>query len=111
MPVVRLRSDRVPFTCDGEFVFIRLLVDGETKINGTVIHREDLRRRVSAIMEPRAERVVYLVPESNISYARFVETVDELNEAAADVHVVVLSGSLRDEFFRRNLEPCDIAPN
>jgi biopolymer transport protein ExbD len=112
MPVVRLRPDRVQFSCDGRFVFIQLLADGKTKINGTEIRSQNLRPRVGAIMESHVERVVYVVPGSGISYARFVEALDELNEAATDMHVAVLSGSLRDDHFQRGLEPCDIVwPN
>ena len=111
MPVVRLRPNRVQLSCDGRFVFIQLLADGKTKINGTEIHLKDLTPRVGAIMESRVERVVYLVPDSGISYARFVETLDELR-AVTDMHIAVLSCSLRDEYFQRRLEPCDIVwPN
>jgi hypothetical protein len=53
-----------------------------------------------------------LIPDSGISYARFVETLDGLNKVAVDMHIAVLSGSLRDEYFRRGLYPCDIVwPN
>ena len=108
MSVVRLRPNRVQFSCDGRFVFIQLLADGKTKINGTEIHSGDLTPRIGEMMESRVERVVYLVPEDAISYARFVETLDRVNRAAADMHVVVLSGSVRDEYFQRRLQPCDI---
>jgi biopolymer transport protein ExbD len=112
IPVVRLRPNRVQFSCDGRFVFIQLLADGKTKINGTKIHPKDLAPRVGAMMESRVERVAYLVPDSGISNARFVETLNELNRAAADMHIAVLSGSLRDEFVQRRLSPCDIVwPN
>jgi len=108
MPVVRLRPDRWQSSCDGRFVFIQVLADGKTKINGTEIEPKNLMARVGAIMELRVERVVYLVPDAGISYARFVETLDGLNKAAPDVHIAVLSGSLRDEFFQKGLQPCDI---
>jgi biopolymer transport protein ExbD len=108
MPVMRLSPNRARFTCDGRFVFIQLLADGKTKINGTEIHPEDLAPRIATTMESRAERVVYLVPDSRISYARFVQVLGELDRAAADMHIAVLSGSVRNEYFERNLEPCDI---
>lgn len=108
MAVVRLHPIRPQLSCDGRFTFVQLLADGKTKINGAEIDPKDLTPRIGTIMEPFAERVVYLVPDSDISYARFVETFGELNEAAADMHIVVLSGSLRDEYFQRHLDPCDI---
>lgn len=112
MPIVRLSANRGQFTCEGRYIFIQLLADGKTKINGAEIHPTDLTPRIGAIMESRMERVVYLVPDPDISYARFVETLNSLNKAATDMHVAVLSGSLRNEYFQRSLEPCDIVwPN
>jgi len=53
-----------------------------------------------------------LVPESGISYASFVQSLDELNKAATEMHIAVLSGSLRDQYFLEDLLPCDIVwPN
>jgi biopolymer transport protein ExbD len=112
MPVLRLRPNRVQYTCDGRFVFIQLLADGKTKINGTQIHPDDLKPRIGATMESRAERVVYLVPDDAILYGRFVATFEQLSGAASDMHVAVLSGNLRDEYFKQHLEPCDLVwPN
>jgi biopolymer transport protein ExbD len=109
IPVMRLRSTRM-LSCGGNRrdIFIRLRADGKTKINQSEIDPKDLRSRVSTIMDTRAVRVVFLVPESGISYDRFVQSLDELNKAATEMHIAVLSGSLRDEYFQRGLQPCDI---
>jgi hypothetical protein len=59
-------------------------------------------------MEPRAERVVYLVPDSQIDFYRYVKTLDTLNTSTSRLHVAVLSRKIRDEYFRRRLSPCDL---
>lgn len=95
-------------SCDGRFVFIQLQSDGETRINGRPIKDGEVGPMVRTIMEPRAERVVYLVPESQIEYSRFVKTLAILNNSTSELHVAVLAGQLRDEYFKRDLTPCDI---
>jgi biopolymer transport protein ExbD len=112
IPVVSLRSTRLSCGGNRRDIFIRLRADGKTKINNSEINPKDLRSRVATIMETRAERVVFLVPESGISYASFVQSLDELNKAATEMHIAVLSGSLRDQYFLEDLLPCDIVwPN
>ena len=110
LPVLRLARRAPLYSCDGRFVFVQLLSNGETRINGQLVqHDNDLGPLVRTIMESRAERVVYVVPDTQIQYGRFVEALSILHNAAADLHLAVLSGRLRDEYFSRGLEPCDIA--
>jgi hypothetical protein len=80
-----------------------------TRINGRDIENRRLGPVIGEIMETRAERVVYVVPESEISYERFAQALDTLNGSAQDLHIAVLSGHLRQAFFERRLSPCDLA--
>jgi biopolymer transport protein ExbD len=108
-PILRLAPTTPPYSCDGRFVFVQLLANGETRINGRLIPQDnDLGPLVRTIMAPRAERVVYVVPDSQIQYGRFVEALSILHNATTDLHLGVLSGRLRDEYFKRGLEPCDL---
>lgn len=109
MPLLRLQPRAPKYSCDGRFIFIQLLSNGETRINGQVIAQNKLAPLVHSIMKPRAERVVYLVPDALIGYDRFVTSLSTLQNAATDLHIAVLSGKLRNEYFERRLEPCDIA--
>ncbi len=108
MPLVRVHRRSELYSCDGRFEFVRLLADGKIKINQYEIEPERLGSRVAELMQNRAVRVVYVVPDSGITYARFAEALARLNAATDDLHIVVLSGETRDTYFEKQLEPCDI---
>jgi hypothetical protein len=55
--------------CDGDWVFVRLLEDGKTRINGREINDKDLPLLVSKINETRAERIIFVVPHPGIPYS------------------------------------------
>jgi biopolymer transport protein ExbD len=93
--------------CDGDWVFVRLLEDGKTRINGREINDKDLPLLVSKINETRAERIIFVVPYPGIPYSRFVETLSSLKKAVPDLHLAVLSGEVRDTFFQSKFTPCD----
>lgn len=109
VPLLRLQRRTNTSTCDGGFIFVRLLANGETTVNGRKIPSDkDLAALVHNIMETRAERVVYVVPDTQLEYGRFIWALGILKNASSDLHLAVLSGKLRDEYFERDLEPCDI---
>lgn len=57
-------------------------------------------------MESRAERVVYVVVDSDFSYGRFAEFLDKISGATPDLHVVVISGEVR-KAFEKSHDLCD----
>ena len=68
IPMVRIhRTYQNEFSCDGRFKFLRLTKDGITWINEAEIPVNQVRHRVAALMEDRAERVVYVVVDSELS--------------------------------------------
>jgi biopolymer transport protein ExbD len=67
IPMVRLHHDPLePYDCDGRTEFLRLTKDGKTWINETEIPADQVRQRVATLMEDRAERVVYVVVDSEL---------------------------------------------
>jgi biopolymer transport protein ExbD len=99
IPMVRLHHDPLrPYDCDGRAEFLRLTMDGKTWINETEIPADQLRLRVATLMEDRAERVVYVVVDSELSYGQFAEFLGSIEGATTDLHVVVVSGEIRREF-------------
>jgi hypothetical protein len=95
---------------------VELLEGGKAKVNSELVPTENLSAIVRQLMESRAERVVYLVPSRGISFSRFVETLNALQESAPGTRVGVLSGTVRDEYegpstasiLQRTYLPCDI---
>ncbi|HEX7730890.1 MAG TPA: hypothetical protein VF392_17800 [Terracidiphilus sp.] len=111
VPLLRLQPRNDQISCDGRWEFIQLLDDGRTKINADFVREEDLPSSIKKIMETRAERVVYVVPSSGIPYYRLVETMSRLKNAVPDLHIGLISGTLRDAYtkpdIRRGDLPCD----
>jgi hypothetical protein len=75
-----------------------------------VIPRDnDLGPLVRTIMESRAERMVFVAPDTGIEYGRLVEALGILRNATPDLRLAVLSGKLREEFIRRGFPICEIS--
>jgi len=112
IPVVRIHRDpNRGFSCDNRAVFLRLTRDGRTWINETEIPAGQFVPAVAEIMENRAERVAYIVVDSDLSYGQFAQFADKVAGAAAGLHVVVLSGEIRRAFENRQreaLDECDL---
>jgi len=99
IPMLRIhRTAQNEFSCDGRFEFLRLTRDGKTWINSTEISASQVRPSVAALMESRAERVVYVVVDSELSYGQFAKFLDSIEGATEDLHVVVISGEIRRQF-------------
>lgn len=96
--LLRLHHHDDQISCDGRWEFIQLLDDGRTKINEDEVREEDLPSLIKKIMETRAERVVYVIPSSGIPYYRLVETISRLKNAVPDLHIALISGTLRDAY-------------
>lgn len=109
MPLLRLQQSRQDISCDGRWVFVELLGDGKAMVNSEPRPIENLSAIVGQLMESRAERVVYLIPSRDITFSRFIGTLNALQKSAPGIHVGVLSGKLRDEYIlQRMYLPCDI---
>jgi hypothetical protein len=74
IPMIRLHHDpHEPTDCGGRSEFVRLTKDGRTWINGTEVPSSELAPTISGLMENRAERVVYAIGDSDLSYGQFGE--------------------------------------
>ncbi len=101
VPMLRVhRSLQHEITCDGRFEFLRLTKDGKTWINDDEIPIGHLRSLVASLMEDRAERVVYVVVDSEMSYGQFADFLGRIEGATNDLHVVVISGEIKRELFK-----------
>jgi biopolymer transport protein ExbD len=107
IPMIRIHHDpHEPYDCGGRPVFVRLTRDGKSWINETEVTSNRLVPVVSALMENRAERVVYVVVDSDLSYGQFVTFLDRIKGATDDLHVVVVSGVIL-KAFKENHDLCD----
>ena len=100
IPMIRIHHNPQEISCDGRFEFLRLTKDGRTWINEAEIPVEQLRQRIATLMEDRAERVVYVIVDSDLSYGQFTAFLDRVEGATDGLHVVVFSGEIRREFER-----------
>jgi biopolymer transport protein ExbD len=107
IPMIRLHHDPNQMTCDGRPEFVRLTKDGRTRINETEVSSGRLAPTISGLMENRAERVVYVIADSDLSYGQFAELLGVVKGSTADLHVVVISGAILREFEERHNE-CDL---
>ena len=99
IPMLRIhRTAQDEFSCDDRSVFLRITRDGKTWINATEIPADQVRSTVATLMENRAERVVYVVVDSELSYGEFARFLDSVEGATEDLHVVVVSGEIRRQF-------------
>lgn len=90
IPMIRLHHDPNQMTCDGRPEFVRLARDGKTWINGTEVPSGKLASTISGLMESRAERVVYVIADSDLSYGQFAALLGKVKGSTADFHVVVI---------------------
>jgi biopolymer transport protein ExbD len=107
IPMVRLhRNSQEGLVCDGRSEFVRLTKDGKIWINETELPMNQLRPTVTTLMENRAERVIYVVVDSDVSYGQFADLLDKVEGTTADLHILVISGENR-RTLERGLDPCD----
>ncbi len=96
IPVIRLHHDaQEPTDCDGRSEFVRLTADGKTWINSGEVPENRLTVTIANLMENRAERVAYLVADSDLSYGKFAGLLDKVTGATTNLHFVVVSGEIR----------------
>jgi len=101
IPVIRLHHDPNETTdCGGRSEFLRLTKDGRTWINSEEIQAGEVRKDVANLMADRAERVVYVVVDSELTYGQFAQFVDRIAGSTDDLHIVVVSGEVRRAFER-----------
>lgn len=107
IPMIRLHHDPLePTDCGGRTEFVRLTKDGKTWINEAEITPDRLAATVSYLMENRAERVVYVVVDSDLTYGQFAEFLATVENATTDLRVVVVSGEIL-RAFKENHDLCD----
>jgi biopolymer transport protein ExbD len=107
VPMIRLHHNpEEPSDCGGRSEFVRLTKDGKNWINDTEVPPDRLVSTVSDLMENRAERVVYVVVDSDLSYGPFAEFLDKVAGSTTDLHVVLVSGQIL-RAFQSNHDLCD----
>ena len=107
VPVVRIHHDpQEPTDCGGRTEFIRLTKDGRTWINEDQVPANRLVQRIAGLMKNRAERVVYFIADSELSFGQFAEFLDKVSGATSDLRVVVVSGEAR-RAFEKSHDVCD----
>jgi biopolymer transport protein ExbD len=107
IPMIRLHHDsHEPTDCGGRSEFVRLSKDGRTWINEAEVPSGKLAPTISGLMENRAERVVYVIVDSDLSYGQFAEFLGKVKGSTSDLHVVVVSGAILREFEERH-DLCD----
>ena len=107
IPMIRLHHNpNEPYDCGGRTEFVRLTKDGRTWINETEVASNRLVQTVSSLMENRAERVVYVVVDSDLSYGQFAEFLGKIEGATTDLHVIVVSGDIL-RAFKKSHDLCD----
>jgi hypothetical protein len=62
-------------------------------------------------MKSRAERVVYVIVDSELSYGQFAAFVDRIEGATDDLHVIVISGEIRREFTKDRIPVAPLNPS
>jgi biopolymer transport protein ExbD len=109
VPVMRLHHDsNEPYDCgDGRIFLARLTRDDKTWINQNELPADRLAPTVAALTENGAERVVYVVVDSEVSYGRFAGFLDKIAGATDDLHIVMISGEIRKALDKRQLDLCD----
>ena len=109
IPMIRLHHDpKEPTDCGGRVEFARLTRDGRMWINDDEFSADRLAPAIADLMENRAERVVYVVADSDLSYGQFTNFMDKVAGSTADLHVVLVSGQIL-RAFETTHEVCDFA--
>jgi len=107
IPMIRLHHNPLePTDCGGRSEFVRLTKDGRTWINEIEVPSSSLAPAVAVLMENRAERVVYVVVDSDLTYGQFTEFVGKIEGATTDLHIVVVSGEIL-RAFKKSHDLCD----
>jgi biopolymer transport protein ExbD len=108
IPMIRLQHNPdEPTDCGGRAEFLRLTKDGRTWINDDEIPAGRIATNVAALIENRAERVVYVVVDSDLTFGQFAHFVDRIAGSTSDLHIVVVSGEVR-RAFERDRDLCDL---
>lgn len=107
VPMAQIHHDpNEPTDCGGRSEFIRLTNDGRSWINDAEVPAERIGAAVAQVMDDRAEKVVYIVVDSNLSYGQFAQFVDRVTGAGPDIHIVLISGAVRRDF-EKNHDLCN----
>jgi biopolymer transport protein ExbD len=107
IPMIRIHHKPMEMTdCGGNSVFLRMTKDGKTWMNSEELPADQLRQTVAKVMENRAERVVFVVVDSELTYSQFTGFWEKIAGATSDLHVIVVSGEVLREF-KQNHDVCD----
>jgi biopolymer transport protein ExbD len=86
-----------PGYCNYMPIVFWLTQDGRMWINVYEQSPDKLSAKITEIMEYRADKRVYVVSDSGVTYGKFVDFLSRIVGASPDLHVVLLSGQLRHE--------------
>jgi biopolymer transport protein ExbD len=99
IPMIRIHRDpNRALDCGSRAIFMRLTADGKSWMNETEIPTNQIESTIAAKMENRAEKIVYVFVDSELSYGQFMWFTNKLSRAVPSLHLLVISGEVRREF-------------
>jgi hypothetical protein len=107
-PLLRMRASHSGLCGDDRVVVVSLRQGGDLKINQNRITWDALAPTIARIMQYRAERVIYVLPYSEISYTEFANLMDKVAGSTTDLHIALLSGNLRRTMKEHRFDTCDL---
>jgi len=84
------------FLSDREIV-IRLRKDGSTWINETRESPDKLRSVLAEIYDNREEKVIYMLPDPDVSFQEFADIYNKAASSTSDLHIVLSTHRLDKE--------------
>ena len=120
VPMMKLKQHPAGYVCEDDIqIMARLTADGRMWINWTQISPNDMQLRLAEIFKGRNERVVGVMVDQTISYARFAAFLSLVNSTMPDTHVILLTPALQRRFIDPNIvrirdepwayvPPCDL---
>jgi biopolymer transport protein ExbD len=78
-------------------IVVSIKRDGRIWINETYVDQGKLKAILTRIYESRAERIIYIIPDPDVSYGEFADTYDKVASSIENLHIGLLTPQLRDE--------------
>jgi biopolymer transport protein ExbD len=83
--------------CNYREIVLWLTKDGKMWMNDYQVPSGGLRAKLAEVFGNRMIKKVYVVADSEVSYEQFVDFMSKIVGASPDLHVILLSGQLRQE--------------
>ncbi|MGA2890871.1 MAG: hypothetical protein ABSE51_22850 [Terracidiphilus sp.] len=97
VPTTRVRTIPLNDCFDGRDIFVKIHNDGNTTINETRKRPDELGQMIAEIMQNRDQRVVYMLPDPDISFGEFADIYSRVASSTPDVHVGLITRQINKE--------------